>query len=92
MPIELQCTPSIAPGFRLQWEDAQDGYVLLYPEGMVQLNQTAGEIMKRINGTSNTREIITQLEMAFQTQGIEGEVLAFLKQAHDKGWIRHTNG
>ncbi len=29
---------SIAPGFRLQWEKAQEAYVLLYSEGMVKLN------------------------------------------------------
>ena len=34
--------------FRLQWEPAQDCHVLLYPEGMVKLNQSAGEILKRV--------------------------------------------
>ena len=33
--------------FRFQWEPAQQAHVLLYPEGMVKLPGSAGEIMKR---------------------------------------------
>ena len=36
--------PRVGHGFRLQWEEAQSAYVLLYPEGMVQLNPSAAEI------------------------------------------------
>jgi pyrroloquinoline quinone biosynthesis protein D len=36
----------LKPIFRLQWEPAQNAHVLLYPEGMVKLNQSAGEILK----------------------------------------------
>src|ERR1700735_4922806 len=42
--------PSLGRGFRLQWEAAQNAYVLLFPEGMIKLNATAGEIMKRCDG------------------------------------------
>ena len=30
--------PSVASMFRLQWEEVQQSWVLLYPEGMVKLN------------------------------------------------------
>ena len=39
--------PELAPTFRFQWEEAQNCWVILYPEGMVKLSPTAGEIMKR---------------------------------------------
>ena len=42
--------PRIGSGFRLQWEPAQNCHVLLYPEGMVKLNGSAGEIMVRCDG------------------------------------------
>ena len=42
--------PRIASGFRLQWEEAQGCHVLLYPEGMVKLNRSAGEILARCDG------------------------------------------
>ena len=40
----LQTTPRVAAMFRLQWEEVQQSWVLLYPEGMVKLNGSAGEI------------------------------------------------
>ena len=43
---------ALARRLRFQWEEAQAAYVLLYPEGMVKLGQSAGEILKRVNGTS----------------------------------------
>ena len=37
--------PALAPMYRLQFEPAQDCWVLLYPEGLVKLNGPASEIM-----------------------------------------------
>ena len=42
--------PRIARLYRLQWEEAQKAHVLLYPEGMIQLNGSAGEILRRCDG------------------------------------------
>ena len=35
-----------SPLHRLQWEEAQQKDVILYPEGMVELNQSSAEILK----------------------------------------------
>ena len=75
------------PLFRLQWESAQNAYVLLYPEGMVKLNQSAGEILKRCDGTRALDAVIAELETAFNTSGIDGEVRAFDDQARARGWL-----
>lgn len=79
--------PRIAPGFRLQWEDAQQAHVLLYPEGMVKLNQSAGEILRRCDGARDVRAIVAELEEAFRAQGLEGDVLAFLSIALRQRWV-----
>ncbi len=84
----LNNIPRIAPTFRLQWEEAQDCYVILYPEGMVKLSRSAGEIMKRCDGKKNTEEIIAELNAVFPGAGLEGDVHAFLEQAKNNGWIR----
>ena len=39
--------PRLSRLFRLQWEEAQGAYVLLYPEGMVKLNDSAAQVLKR---------------------------------------------
>ncbi|PPS58457.1 pyrroloquinoline quinone biosynthesis peptide chaperone PqqD [Pantoea sp. BRM17] len=33
--------PAFRRGYRLQWEAAQQSHVVLYPEGMAKLNETA---------------------------------------------------
>ena len=47
----------INPNFQFQWEEKQNCYVLLYPEGMVQLNQSAGEILALCDGNNNIEDI-----------------------------------
>lgn len=79
----------IAPTFRVQWEEVQDCYVVLYPEGMVKLSQSAGEIMKRINGQMTIESIIKDLETTFSENNLESDVIKFLEVAYDSGWIRN---
>ena len=81
------CRPAIGPGFRLQWEEAQGCHVLLYPEGMVKLNGSAGEIMKRCDGARDVAAIVADLEQAFSMQGLEGDVLAFVEMAAKQRWL-----
>ena len=83
----LQARPRVGSRFRLQWEEAQQAWVLLFPEGMVKLNESAGEIMKRCNGTSSVAEIVADLEGSFGVQGLQGDVLAFLDIARGQHWV-----
>jgi pyrroloquinoline quinone biosynthesis protein D len=80
-------TPRIGPGFRLQWEPAQDCHVLLYPEGMVKLNPSAGEIMKRCDGQRSIAGITQELEQAFSASGLEADVRAFIEMAAKQRWL-----
>ena len=79
--------PRVGPGFRLQWEPAQSCHVLLYPEGMVKLNGSAGEIMKRCDGVRDVGAIVADLEQAFSAQGLTPEVLAFIEIAEKQRWL-----
>ena len=83
----LESVPRIGPGFRLQFEPAQDCHVLLYPEGMVKLNPSAGEIMKRCDGQRSVAAVVAELESAFAAQGLEGDVLAFIAMAGQQRWL-----
>ena len=83
----LATVPRVGPGFRLQFEPAQDCHVLLYPEGMVKLNQPAGEIMKRCDGEKTIAAVVADLEAAFSTAGLEGDVLAFVAMAGQQRWL-----
>jgi len=79
--------PRIGSGFRLQWEPAQNSHVLLYPEGMVRLNQSSGEILKRCDGQRSLAAIVQELEAAFSTPGLGPDVRAFVELAGQQRWL-----
>ena len=80
--------PAIGRGFRLQWEAAQNAHVLLYPEGMIKLNGSAGEILKRCDGTTTVADITADLERAFAAADLSADVLRFLSMAVEKKWLQ----
>ena len=45
-------------GYRLQWEAAQESHVILYPEGMAKLNETAAAILELVDGRRDVAAII----------------------------------
>ena len=79
--------PAIAHGMRLQWEAAQDAHVLLYPEGMVKLNGSAGAIMSRCDGVRTLADIVADLERTYGVGGLAGDVTAFVRLALEKRWL-----
>ncbi|MEJ0036723.1 MAG: pyrroloquinoline quinone biosynthesis peptide chaperone PqqD [Gammaproteobacteria bacterium] len=83
----MSAKPAIARGFRLQWEPAQNAHVLLYPEGMVKLNGSAGEILKRCDGSRDVDAIVDDLERAFDATGLAKDVTAFISMALERKWI-----
>lgn len=87
-PIGLDARPQMAGHFRLQWEEVQKAWVLLYPEGMVKLNSSAGEIMHRLDGVRTVQEVVDELERTFDTTGLASDVVDFLGIAQRKGWVQ----
>ena len=87
-PLSNAARPKVSNGFRLQWEPVQDCHVLLYPEGMVKLNASAGEIMKRCDGTSSIAVITADIEKTFALQGLEPDVVAFVELAGKQQWLK----
>ena len=82
----------LAPHYRFQWEEAQQCYVLLFPEGMIKLNGGAGEVIKRIDGNKTVADIVAELKQAFpDVPDLEGDVVAMVELAADKAWIVKAN-
>lgn len=85
--IDTSQIATVAKPYRLQFEDAQDSWVLLYPEGMVKLNGPAGEILKRCDGEKNIAAVIDELETTFEQKGLEKDIIGFMEIALEKRWI-----
>lgn len=86
--IDVEARPVIERGFRLQWEAAQNAHVLLYPEGMIKLNGSAGEILKRCDGLATIAAITAELERAFEASDLSDDVVRFVAMAVGKKWLK----
>lgn len=80
--------PRMSRLYRMQFEPTQDHWVLLYPEGMVRLNLPAAEILQRCDGQRTVDEIVAELEAVFAQPSLHEDVIGFLGQARERGWLQ----
>jgi pyrroloquinoline quinone biosynthesis protein D len=85
--VDPQDCYHIAPGHRMQWEEAQQSWVILYPEGMVQLNDSAAEILRRCDGVTSVTALIANLETAYGEPDLAADVLELIGAALEQGWL-----
>ena len=85
--MALTDRPAIGHGMRLQWEAAQEAHVLLYPEGMVKLNGSAGAILSRCDGVRTVADIVADLERTYGATGLAADVTAFMALALERRWL-----
>ncbi len=87
MTLSLDDRPAISKMYRLQFEAAQQAWVLLYPEGMVKLNASAAEVLRRCDGATSVQQLVAGLERDFAPADVRADVCHFLGDAHGRGWI-----
>jgi pyrroloquinoline quinone biosynthesis protein D len=63
--ISDSARPNLTKGVRLQIDSTTGKTVLLYPEGIVELNETAHEILSRCDGRT-LREIVCELAEEYE--------------------------
>ncbi len=85
--VDPQACYGIAPGHRMQWEETQRSWVILYPEGMVKLNETAADILRRCDGSTPLEEVIAALEADFTESDLTSDVLELVEAALEHGWF-----
>ncbi len=68
VPIEIadSAQPRLAKGVRVQTDSATGKSVLLFPEGIVELNETAHEILSRCDGRTLS-EIVRELAREYDS-------------------------
>jgi pyrroloquinoline quinone biosynthesis protein D len=81
---------ALNPMYLFRWEPTQDSHVLLYPEGIVKLNQTAGDIIERCDGKRTVAELVAELQHRYpgDDDRVAEGVYKFLEVFRAKGWIR----
>ena len=81
--------PRIAPKARLQWDEVRKRHVLLYPEGLVALNETGAAILHLCDGSRSVAAVAATLTQRYQTEGLERDVGAFLDGLAAKGLVTY---
>jgi len=88
MSFDRSKKPTWRPGYRYQYEPAQKGHVLLYPGGMIKLNDSAALIGGLIDGERDVAAIIAELEKQFPGVPELGEdIEQFMEVARAEHWI-----
>lgn len=86
--LDLSIVPVWRPGYRFQFEPAQNAYVLLYPEGMIKLNDSASIIGQHIDGETTIAEIIKKVKTMFgDIPEIEQDIIEYMLVAQREHWI-----
>lgn len=81
-------TVELNPNFHFRWEEPQEAHVLLYPEGIVKLNETAAAILEACTGGQTIAAGARELSERFAKDDLAQDALKFLEVARAKGWIR----
>ena len=92
MSIQHANIYAIASHHRFQWEEAQDCFVILFPEGMVKLNGGAGEVLNLVDGKRTVADILTELKAKFSdVPDLDKDIVGMLELAIEKAWLRQIN-
>ncbi|MEA3213831.1 MAG: pyrroloquinoline quinone biosynthesis protein [Chthoniobacter sp.] len=77
---DLESRPILAPRVRLQADQVSGQPVLLYPEGLLELNETGHAIVRRCDGETPLRQIVAQLAEEYEVPAEEltADVLDYL--------------
>ena len=79
-PIDFEQRPALAPRARLRLDAVRNEPVLLYPEGVLKLNETAHAILLRCDGKTPVTGILRGLaeEYGVAETDLRGDVLECL--------------
>lgn len=76
---------------RLSYDEKEQKHILIYPEGFIELNQSAYEILSLCDGLHSNQDIVIKLERKFAASGLAKDVSNFIQIAEENGWITKNN-
>ncbi len=79
--------PLLAGKARLKWDAAREKPLLLFPEGVLVLNDTAHAILELCDGRRSVAEIAKILGERYHAEGLEGDVKEVLQRLVEKSLV-----
>lgn len=89
MPNNLddQIVPQLKKYARLQFDETRNRALLLLPERVVELNETAYAILQQCDGSHTVAEIVLMLEEKFTDSDVRADSEEFLIAASKSHWL-----
>lgn len=79
--------PQLATGVRLRWDAVRERRVLLFPEGAVNLNTTAADVLELCTGERTLDEIVAELSARYSGADVRTDVEDLLAAISSRGLV-----
>ena len=79
--------PRLVTGARLRYDEVREEHVLLIPEGVVQLNPTAAEVLELCDGERSLDDIVGALSERYEGADLRGDVLELVDALTQRGLV-----
>jgi pyrroloquinoline quinone biosynthesis protein D len=86
MPLNDQSCPALNRGVRLQKDRKTGEPLLLFPEGVLYLSETAAQIVQHCDGSTAVKNIIQRLASEYdaEAEALSRDVLECLADLHQR--------
>jgi pyrroloquinoline quinone biosynthesis protein D len=84
-PWTRDSLPRLPSKVRLQWDDARNQAMLLFPEGVLVLNPTANAVLELVDGTRTVGDIVVALADKFTASDVSGTQAEEVNLSTDPG-------
>lgn len=71
-------------------KETKEVFVLVCPDGKVQLNRIAAAILRLCDGSHSRAELVAEVVRRSNEQARAAEIVEFLDAARARGWINET--
>lgn len=79
--------PRVARRARLRYDDTRESHVLLMPERVIMLGDTAAEILGLCDGERTVDDIVAELQARYPQAELADDVKEFLEEAVQRQWL-----
>ena len=79
--------PRLVTGARLRYDEVREEHLLLIPEGVVRLNQTAAEVLELCDGERSLDEIVDTLSERYDGSDLNDDVRGLVDGMTQRGLV-----
>ena len=79
--------PRLVTGARLRYDEVREEHLLLIPEGAVQLNPTAAEVLELCDGERSLDDIVGALAARYEGADLRDDVVGLVDAMAQKGLV-----